>query len=166
MSNHYPGRERNGTSSGLAVPFQPAASKVRLHRHPVTGEQPGPQARFRSLLVLDGQNLSPELLKVAENKCVEVADRVDILLVNPQKPPASVLCELLIHLEQAGIDYRLTSATGRLSDQMVQYVRRFLGITLIMVAALQTLGADWQVDVADLRHQGYRFMTLADAAVD
>jgi hypothetical protein len=120
-------------------------------------------SKCRSLLALDGERLSPDQLKEAQAKCLQVADRVDILLVNPTRPPTSMLCDLLIKLEESGIDYRLTAVSGKLSDHVSQYIRRFMGITLIMVATLPTLGDSWRIKVADLRHQGYRLISLCNS---
>jgi len=99
-------------------------------------------------------------LSEAENTCLQVADRVDILLVNAPKPPASMLSSLLIRLEESGIDYRLTSVTGRLADQVSQYLRTFAGITSIIVSTLPALGETWRTRVADLRYRGYRLLPL------
>lgn len=123
---------------------------------------PAGQSKCRSLLALDGETLSQDLLTLALKKCLQVADRVDILLVNSPKAPTSLLCDLLIKLEHAGIDYRLTASSGRLCDQINQYIRRFFGVAVIMVTALPTLGANWRINVANLRQQGYRFMTLVE----
>ena len=122
--------------------------------------QGGVRAKSRSLLALDGAHLTPEVLSAAESRCLQVADRVDILLVNPLKEPTALLHGLLEHLEWAGVDYRLTSASGNLGDQVASYLRRFLGITVIMVATLPALGTDWDMRVADLRFQGYHFSTF------
>jgi hypothetical protein len=113
------------------------------------------------LLALDGAYLTPEMLSAAEEQCLRLTNRVDILLVNSPKAPTSLLHRLLIRLEDAGIHYRLTSVTGDLTEQMTRHLRRFLGITLVMVTALPVLGTDWNVKVADLRYRGFSLTTLA-----
>ena len=120
----------------------------------------GAPAKCRGLLALDGAQLTPDVLSAAESRCLQVADRVDILLVNPRKEPTAMLHGLLEHLEWAGVDYRLTSASGNLGDQVASYLRRFVGITVIVVATLPALGTDWDMKVADLRFQGYHFSTF------
>jgi hypothetical protein len=74
-----------------------------------------------------------------------------------------MLCEFLSELEQVGIDYRVTISLGTLSDQTKHYIKRFLGIRLIMVSTLTTLGANWRIDVANLRHQGYRLVSVMNS---
>jgi len=119
-----------------------------------------PRARARCLLVLDGGALTPKVLSAAEAQCLNGSGRVDILLANSPRAPEAVLHKLLISLERREVDYRLTSADGELGDLVTQYLRRHKGITQIMVATLPTLGEGWEVKVADLRYQGYRFSTL------
>lgn len=126
-------------------------------------EAPNALAKCRGLLALDGESQFPEQLKAAQTKCLQVVDRVDILLVNPPSAPTAMLYELLSDLEQAGIDYRVTISTGTVSDQIKHYIKRFLGIRLIMLPALPTLGRNWRIDAADLRHQGYRLMSMTDS---
>jgi hypothetical protein len=121
--------------------------------------------RHRSLIALDGSKLTPAMLSTAVAKCARFASRVDILLVNSAKAPTYVLHKLLIGLEHAGIDYRLASGSGALGDELTQYVRRFLGITMIMVTTLPALGEDWEAKVADLRYQGYRVTTLNEPQI-
>jgi hypothetical protein len=121
---------------------------------------PTQRSKHRSLLALDGQDLNRDLLKAAQAHCLQLSNRVDILLTNPPAAPTSVLCELLIGLEKAGVDYRLTVAEGSLSHHVSQYLRRFLGITLIMVTASQSLGSDWRIKSAHYSQQGYRLVTL------
>jgi hypothetical protein len=112
------------------------------------------------LLALDGGALSPKMLSAAEAQCVKGAGRVDILLANSPRAPEAVLHKLLISLERMEIDYRLTHAEGNLGELVSQYLRRHKGITQIMVGTLPTLGKGWEVKVADLRYQGYRFCSL------
>ena len=124
---------------------------------------PNAPGKCRGLLALDGESLSPEHLEAAQTKCLLAVDRVDILLVNPYREPTAMLRELLCDLEQVGIDYRVTISTGTVSDQIKHYIRRFLGIRLIMLTIMPTLGKNWRIDAADLRHQGYRLMTMIDS---
>ena len=136
-------------------------TKIRAEPVPSRPQVQGVQARMRSLLALDGNNLTPEVLSAAVIHCRRLADRVDILLVNSPKAPTSLLHRLLVGLEQAGIDYRLTSVNGELGEQITHYLRRSTPIPLIMVAALPSLGRSWNVTVADLRYRGYRFSILS-----
>ncbi len=129
--------------------------------HPATAASPHP-SRQRSLIALDGSKLNPTLLNAALEKCARLASRVDILLINSSKAPTYALHRLLIGLERQGIDYRLTSGSGALGDELTHYVRRFLGISLIMVSTLPTLGVDWKTKASNLREQGYRIATLID----
>lgn len=121
-----------------------------------------PPAKHRGLIALDGAKLTPALLNAALAKCARLANRVDILLVNSTKAPTYALHNLLIGLEREGIDYRLASGNGALGDELTSYVRRFLGISLIMVTTLPALGADWEDKVANLRDQGYRITPLIE----
>ena len=139
-----------------STPAKTRAKPIRLPRPLAQGVQ----AKIRSLLALDGGNLTPEVLSAAMNHCRRLADRVDILLVNAPKEPTSLLHRLLVGLEQAGIDYRLTATRGELGDEITRYLRRSVQIPLIMVAALPSLGTAWNVTVADLRYRGYRFSLL------
>jgi hypothetical protein len=119
----------------------------------------------RGLLALDGRHLAPEVLTTAQERCIEVADRLDILLVNPPAAPTSLLQELLINLEQRGIDYRLTSVSGDFGEQIRQYLRRFLGITMVIVDALPLPSQTWNAAMTELCRRGYHFITLSDSKV-
>jgi len=130
--------------------------------HPDTTATTPRSARQRSLIALDGTKLSPTLLNAALEQCAKLASRVDILIINSTKAPTYVLHKLLIGLERQGIHYRLTSGSGTLGDELTSYVRRFLGISLIMVTTLPTLGVDWRAKATTLREQGYRITTLID----
>lgn len=141
----------------------PAIYPHTLTIHSPAHQSTKPAPKCRSLLALDGETLTPDILKSAIEKCRQVSCRVDILLVNPKRPPTTVLHELLIDLEQADIDYRLSSTEGSLSDLVAQHLRRFVGVSLVMVSALPSLGSDWRIKIADLRHQGYQFVSLQDA---
>jgi hypothetical protein len=96
-------------------------------------------AKHHCLLALDGSQLAPEILLAAEASCIRMADRVDILLVNSPAMPISILHTLLIGLEQAGIDYRLSSAVGEMGEQITRHLRRFLGIKQVLVTSLSGL---------------------------
>lgn len=136
--------------------------------HPDAGVKPATlnatgqtaRTRVRCLLALDGGALTPRVITAAEAKCLNGASRVDILLVNSPRAPEAVLHKLLISLEDMGVDYRLTTADGELADLVSQYLRRHKGITQVMIPTLPALGKEWEVKVADLRYQGYRFCTL------
>ena len=136
-------------------------SKLKNQSGPPRTVVPRAHARGRSLLALDGATMTPQVLSAAETRCLQMSGRVDILLVNSPKAPESLLHRLLISLEQTGIDYRLTSASGGLGEHLTNYLRRHAGIREIVVATLPTLGHDWDVKVADLRYQGYCFNTFA-----
>lgn len=122
-----------------------------------------PYHKFRVLLALDGSRLTPLLLASAVNRCVHLADRLDILLVNPPKAPTSLLRVLLLRLEHSGIDYRLASTDGDFSVQVETYLQRFLGITLVLVDDLPALQTGMGDKLAELCRQGYRFVGLAQA---
>lgn len=118
------------------------------------------QAKCRCLLAFDGENLTPDQLNAAQKKCLQKADRVDILLVNPHRAATSMLRELLMKLEETGFDCLLTISKGTLADQINRYIKRFLGIRWIILHTLPALGANWRVDAANLRHQGYHILSL------
>jgi len=107
-------------------------------------------AKHHCLLALDGARLTPELLCAAEACCIRMADRVDILLVNPPLMPIALLHTLLIRFEQAGIDYRLTSTVGEVRDQITRHLRRFLGIKQVLVTSFSALNHGPDMGRADL----------------
>ena len=121
---------------------------------------PTPHSRMRCLLALDARTLTPKAISAAQAKCLNDSDRIDILLANSPRAPEAVLHKLLISLEGRHVDYRLSTADGELGDLVAQYVRRHKGITQIMVTTLPALGNGWEMKVADLRYQSYRFCTL------
>lgn len=141
-----------------ATPFNHTVASAKSSTLNTTG-QPA-RSRMRCLLALDGVALTPRIISAAETKCLNGASRVDILLINSPKAPEAVLHKLLISLEGMGVDYRLTTADGELADLVSQYLRRHKGITQVMIPTLPALGNEWEVKVADLRYQGYRFCTL------
>jgi hypothetical protein len=117
----------------------------------------------QALLVLDGECLSPESLGLALAGCVRVAHRLDILLVNPPEAPTSMLRHLLIRLEHAGVDYRLTSVEGDLGEQVALYLKRFLGITTVLVESVAPMELRMgPTVVADMHQMGYRFLSFAE----
>lgn len=122
-----------------------------------------PHHRFRVLLALDGRCLTPSLLARALAHCVPLTDRLDILLVNSPKAPTSLLAGLLLRLEHSGIDYRLTSSEGDLGEQVLHYLNRFLGISLVLVDRLNPLELSIGVAMARLRAHGYRFDPLSES---
>lgn len=143
-------------------------NRAATTHHPASGitatpkRVPGEERRSRThcLLALDGGALTPKLLSAAETKCMHGSGRVDILLANAPRAPEALLHKLLIRLESLDMEYRLTSAEGDLGELVSHYLRRHKSITQIMVATMPTLGEGWQVKVANLRYQGYRFCTL------
>jgi hypothetical protein len=118
----------------------------------------------RCLLALDGERVSNQVLGAAEARCLQLADRVDILLLNSPKAPITLLRKLLIKLERAGIDYRVTCSTGGLADQVANYLRHFAGIRFVMVDVLPSHEAAGETNFHELRHQGYRIIALTDMA--
>lgn len=156
MNKSHASSSRSDTLSAIV--------QFRLRDKPGTAMPDAPRAKHHGLLALDGQHLNRDLLKAAQAHCLQLASRVDILLTNPPAAPTSVLCELLIGLEKAGVDYRLTVAEGSLSALVSQHLRRFLGITLLMVAASHSLGTDWRTRSPHQGQQGYRLVTLQDTA--
>ncbi len=114
----------------------------------------------QALLVLDGPRITPESLSLALAGCLRNTHRLDILLVNPPIAPTTLLRALLLRLEHAGIDYRLTSVEGDLQEQLVLYLKRFLAITTVLVENLVPLEDRMGCAlVADLRSRGYRFLS-------
>lgn len=133
--------------TGIATtPINPVIQKART--------------KMRCLLALDAAALSPKVISMAEAKCVNGADRIDILLVNSPRAPEAVLHRLLISLEGMEVDYKITTGDGELGSHIAQYLRRHKGINQIMVTTLPSLGTGWEVKVSDLRYQGFRFCTL------
>jgi len=125
---------------------------------------PIPQHKYRVLLALDGGHLNPMLLTAALARCVPLTDRLDILLVNPPKPPLSLLAGLLLRLEHSGIDYRLVSGEGDLGEQILLYLNRFTGITLVLVDRLTPLERSIGIAMTRLRAHGHRFVPLSEPA--
>jgi len=118
--------------------------------------------RHRGLLALDGGRVTPQILSAAETRCIQLADRVDILLLNSPRAPITLLRRLLVRLEQANIDYRLTCSTGNMGDQIASYLRHFVGINFILVDALPDYETGGEINFYDLCRQGYRIITLTD----
>ena len=141
-----------------AAPLHPADAGVKSA--PMKPVGPSPRTSMRCLLALEAGALTPKVLNAAEAKCLSGAGRIDILLANSPRAPEAVLHKLLISLEGRDVDYRLTTADGELGDLVAQYLQRHKGITQVMVATLPALGKGWEVKVANLRYQGYRFCTL------
>ena len=124
-----------------------------------------PYPKFRVLLALDGEGLSRLVLAKAVSHCVRLTDRLDILLVNSPREPTSVLWRLLLTLEHSGIDYRLTSTEGDLGEQVLSYLNRFQGITLVLVDSVAPLEQTIGGAITRLRAQGYRFIPISRSAV-
>jgi hypothetical protein len=123
-----------------------------------------PYPKFRVLLALDANRLSAEALLTSVPGIHRLTDRVDILVVNPDRPPTALLGGLLARLERWGVDYRLTSAEGVLEEEVAQYLRRFPGISTVVVdrRRLETEGSAGMV--ADLERQGHRIIGLSDSS--
>jgi hypothetical protein len=139
----------------LTLPAPGLATSARQNAHL-------PYHKFRVLLALDGGQLSQPLLSAALARCVPLTDRLDILLVNSPKAPTSLLSGLLLRLEHSGIDYRLTSSDGELGEQVLQYLKRFMGITLVLVDNLHLLESTIGSAMSRMRAQGYRFVPLSE----
>lgn len=120
-----------------------------------------PKHEYRGLLALDGQHLPAALLKRAQRLCARLADKIDILLINPPASPTSTLSELLISLEKSGTDYEVTMVNGDFGDQVGRYLRRFLGIRLILMDANSLLEHGLRTRISNLCQQGYRLVPLA-----
>ena len=95
--------------------------------------------KYRVLLALDGRHVTAELQLAALKCCVQFSNRLDILLLNPPKPPTSLLSGLLLRLEHSGIDYRMTSGEGNLAAEVLRYLKRFQSIDLVIVDSLLAL---------------------------
>jgi hypothetical protein len=146
-------------SNALPAPLPATLTGGRTNRG--SGQ---PYPKFRVLLALDGTRLTPALLAAAVSRCVHLSDRIDILLVNPPKAPTSLLRVLLLRLEHAGIDYRLASSEGDLGEHVEHYLKRFLGISLVLVDHLTSLQQSaLGPKLAEFCHQGYRFEALDEA---
>lgn len=126
-----------------------------------TGRPPMPHGKCRVLLALDGRQLTQDTLTTALMRCVELTDRLDILLVNSPKAPTSLLRSLLLRLEHSGIDYRLASTEGDLGEQVLHYVQRFLGITYVIVDHMTSLQQSMGEQIAQLSEKGYRFVEIS-----
>jgi hypothetical protein len=124
-----------------------AGLKTRIPRH-----------KDRVLLALDGGRLAPGVSTAALAACVRLADRLDILLVNPPKAATSLLCGLLLRLEHSGIDYRLASVEGELADEVLSYLNRYHGIATVLVDTLAPLERMPGAAMAQLRAKGIRFL--------
>jgi len=122
--------------------------------------------KYRVLLALDGQRLTPAVLAAAVRECTQVTDRLDILLVNPPKAPTSLLAGLLLRLEHSGIDYRLASSEGSLDAEISRYLQRFQGITLVIVDHLPSLERAVGPGFTDLGLKGCRFISLTGPSAD
>lgn len=120
-----------------------------------------PYHKFRVLLALDGNHFNQPLLSAALARCIPMTDRLDILLVNSPKAPTSLLSGLLLRLEHSGIDYRLASSEGEFGEQVLDYLKRFMGITLVLVDNLRPLEKSIGSAMSRLRTQGYRFVPLS-----
>jgi hypothetical protein len=143
------------------------ALSARLFPHPAQQPRPAlasnkPYHKFRVLLALDGGSLTRMVMAAAVARCTRLTDRLDILLVNSPKEPTSVLWRLLLTLEHSGIDYRLTSTEGDLGEQVLSYLHRFHGITMVLVNRLTPLEESIGGAMAQLRAQGYRFLSFSE----
>jgi hypothetical protein len=113
----------------------------------------------RVLLAFEGGRLAPMLLAAALARCIQL-DHLDILLVNPPKAATTLLRDLLLRLEHSGIDYRLASTEGDLGEQVLHHLRRFRGITLVLVDRLAVLEQTIGEEMGQLREKGYSFDSI------
>jgi hypothetical protein len=118
------------------------------------------------LLALDGAGISPKLLSAALKHCLQFTDRLDILLVNPPAAPTRLLCGLLLRLEEYGIDYRLASTEGDLGEQVLLYLKRFLGISMVLVDRLSPLERTISEAMKRMGSEGYRFVPIAEPLME
>jgi len=165
------GRQYGRRSRAHRVRYSlPGAGDVMTLTLPAHGVLPAerqktrtPYAKFRVLLALDGSRLTPLLLTTALARCVQLTDRLDILLVNPPKAPTSMLRGLLLRLEHSGIDYRLASTEGDLGEHVLNYLNRFMGITQVLVDSLPSLEQSMGARLDELQTKGCRFIPLTQA---
>lgn len=122
---------------------------------------PSSFASRRVLLALDGCALSRELLEAALRRCVHLTSRLDILVVNPPRAPASLLAVLLLKLEHSGVDYRLASAHGDLGGEIARYLRRY-GEATSVVTAKPDPGLDGMSCWFGLQELGCELIDLAE----
>jgi hypothetical protein len=130
---------------------------------PAAGKKLAASRKTHALLALDGSRLSPKILTAAAKRSVDLAERLDILLVNPPKAPTSLLWSLLVYLEHAGVYYRLASTEGDLGNQVLTYLNRFVGINLVLVEGLAPLEQGLGVEMAQLRSRGYQILPIIEA---
>jgi hypothetical protein len=117
-------------------------------------KSPGANKKYRALLAVDGRQLTPEFQFAALKRCVQFSNRLDILLLNPPKPPTLLLGSLLLRLEHSGIDYRMTSGEGDLGAEVLRYLQRFQRIELVIVDSLSALERCLEVQrLAPIRKQ-------------
>lgn len=152
---HYSVRQMKGLRTRALCPIACLAPAMD------SAEASLPTHDYRGLLALDGQHLPAALLKRAQRLCAHLADKIDILLINPPPSPTSTLSELLISLENSGTDYEVTIVNGDFGDQVGRYLRRFLGIRLILMDANSLLERGLRARVSKLCQQGYRLVPLA-----
>ena len=126
-----------------------------------TARPPVPYPRHRVLLALDCGGITPKGLSTALKHFLQFTDRLDILLVNPPAAPTSLLCGLLLNLEEYCIDYRLTSTEGDLGEQVLLYLKRFLSISMVLVDRLSPLERTISVAMKRMCSEGYRFVPIA-----
>ncbi|MDD5390902.1 MAG: universal stress protein [Gallionellaceae bacterium] len=115
----------------------------------------------RVLLALDGNSVTQTLLETALRCCVQLTDRLDILLVNSPATPIALLKGLLIRLEHSGIDYRLASTDGVMADEVNSYLRRFLGITIVVIDNLSSLTVNQGQPPRQMQDSGHQIISLA-----
>ncbi len=125
-----------------------APSRVLPDKGP--GQKPG----HATLLALDGRCIETLALPTVVQLFHCTPPRLDILVTNSPKAATTLLGGLLMDLERHGIDYRLTSTEGSLTQEMLHYVRRVPCISVILVDCLETCEDESILDA--LRREGYR----------
>lgn len=124
-------------------------------------KSPSANKKYRALLAVDGRQLTPAFQFAALKRCLQFCNRLDILLLNPPKPPTLLLGGLLLRLEHSGIDYRMTSGEGDLAAEVLRYLQRFQSIDLVIVDSLSALEQCLEFQWLALNQKAHRFISLS-----
>lgn len=119
---------------------------------PGTAKSVGPGV---ALLALDGGRLKRETLPYVVQLCSQITRRMDILLASSPQEPLHILGKFLQKLEDAGIDYRLTSVEGSLAEEMVRYVQKRRQISVVLVGSDKEGSEQMDAAFGRLREMGY-----------
>jgi len=115
---------------------------------------PGQKPGHATLLALNGHCIETLALPTVVQLFHCTPPRLDILVTNSPKAATTLLGSLLMELERHGIDYRLTSTEGNLTQEMLHYVRRVQCSSVILVDCLET--CEDEPILYSLRREGYR----------